>query len=174
MSENKFIPAPNFTSGSYKQICPVTNLGKQAPAYGNENGDPFVFRGPEITYHDGRGPCSLGTFDVRPQAIDDAARNYLYMHTKEEYDELRETYAAVDAAHFALEVENSNLRTRLDAMILAEAENIVNSKALEQELMNAYAELYGYDDSSDSDSEDVLDLPEDELIEFEAAIAEGL
>lgn len=145
-----FVPHNNFDQRSFKSTCPVTGLGKQGPAHGNNGGDEFVFRGPEIKFHDGRGEVSLGHFDLRPAAIEDAAREHLGMYRKDTFEMVEKACHDHQNTIQNLEEESLNLQLALDVLILQDAEYVVQLRALELELQEAYKELY-----EDADGEDL-------------------
>ena len=137
-----FVPHNNFDSRSFKASCPVTGLGKQGPAHGNNGGDDFIFRGPEITFHDGRGLASLGHFDLRTAAIRDAAVNHLGMFSNEDGVDLENSVTRLQRDLDYEKGKNLKLQDALDALVLQDAEYVVQLRALELELQEAYRELY--------------------------------
>jgi len=119
-----FVPHPDFnhTGRSYRPVCPLTGLPKQAPGPRKQphEVDEFVFRGPEIVFEDGRGSVSLGFFDVRPAAVAEAAETHLGMVPR--------------AAHEAFRAETEGLRDELlaaqEALAVSQAETAASQAAV--------------------------------------------
>lgn len=80
-----FTPIPDFNhqGRSFKSVCPITGVPKQASSptvrLQPHEEDEFILRGPEILFNDGRGEVSLGFFDIRPAAVREAAAQHLGM-----------------------------------------------------------------------------------------------
>lgn len=169
-----FQPHPNFNvdGKSFRSVCPISGLPKQQldpkyPPTGQVHED-FIFRGPEILFHDGRGEVSLGFFDIRASVIEETAKQHLGMVTAEFHEETVQLLADSrnQAAAYSDEIES--LRAQVTALTLGNAEQIVQQEALSEELAAAYEELYG----ERYDSDDVLDLDDETLVSLDALDAE--
>lgn len=87
--------------------CAITNVPRQNAAPGKQphEVDDFVLRGPEITFHDGRGDVSLGHFDVRPFAIAEAAQEFCGMLSPQASAELAERCEALEETVILLQTQ---------------------------------------------------------------------
>lgn len=161
-----FTPIDDFKSNSFRPICPMTGLGKQkaSPYKADYEVDEFILRGPEITFYDGRGDVSLGFFDVRPQAIREAAQEHLNMVPEHIHAQVKAEAAGAAAALADALREVDGLRDQVRGLILANAELITEVAGVQDALQEAYDELYP---DAASLTGDVYDLTEDERISLE-------
>lgn len=135
---------PDFDNQSARgPKCYITGLSKQRkdpsrPQQQEHEIDEFILRGPAIDFE--------GYMDIRPAVIRETAQDLLGMITKSQAAALLSR--AIDA-ETALALANERADTnqaRLEDMILANAEQIVQISALGDELEQAYADLYAEDD----------------------------
>ena len=134
--------------------CYISNLPRQvfdprSPHTAGQDFDEFILRGPMIDFE--------GYLDIRPSVIVAEARA-LGMLTVEEVAEIQERSEDAEAAVLAAESEFLRLRTLNEALLLAQADSIIEFQALELELGQAYDDLY--DDSDDHLSVEALIVQE--------------
>lgn len=129
---------PDFDAQSAKQVCYISHLPKmpirETPQIQDHERDPFILRGPEIDFE--------GFMDIRPAVIIETAREVFEMVSKEEYEAIVAERSALDDEVARLEKQNDELNDRLKAMILQNAEQIVQAEALSTELDSVYSEMY--------------------------------
>lgn len=127
----------NFNGQSARPVCYFTNLEKQVrttPQQQDHEVDEFILRGPLVDFE--------GYIDIRPAVIIDTAREVFGMISAAEAQVLAQVDADLNAALAEAEAQIESLKTQLRAMILANAEQIVQEEALAAELGQAYEDLY--------------------------------
>ena len=164
-----FQTIPDFQPDSFQQVCPITHLPKQKqpnnePPKQPHEIDSFIFRGPEITFFDGRGERSLGYFDIRPAAIRDTAIEYLGLVDAGEHAREVASRKKLQFALDAARTEVESLKAQVSALTLGNAELLVQQESI-------LRDRYGADDDYD-DYLDMLDVPDVESLEA-LAEAEG-
>lgn len=147
-----FIAIPDFDGRSARgPKCYITNLVRQdadpkRPQQQPHEIDAFILRGPQIEYE--------GFLDIRPSVIRDTAVEFLGMIDADEAERLRSENVDLMVALVLAEERADTNQGRLEDMILANAEQIVQIASLSDELGQAYEDLYAEDDDLAVDEAD--------------------
>lgn len=151
MTTSHFTVIPDFNAQSAKPVCYFTNLPKQeadTPQKQPHEVDHFILRGPEIEFE--------GYMDIRPDVIITTAREIFQMSTPEEVADLVQERNDLEEALKQAEEARDAANSRLQAMILQNAEQIVQIAGLEEALSQSYEDLYDPADLADLIDETVI------------------
>ena len=144
MQPTHFQIRPDFDAQSARPVCYFTNLPKMkrdTPQQQEHEIDEFVLRGPEIAFE--------GYMDIRPAVIIDTAREVFGMITPAEADALRAEIAEISQAYEASQIQVASLRDQVRSLTLQNAEQIVEIAGFQEELSQAYEDLYDPTDLTD-------------------------